>query len=94
MEIEFCVTAGCAEIAIGTRRSRKHCRRHYLELAAPELVLCDVIGQFPIASPDGTDVNPGGQVALDPMETDIKALVYCGHVRVVPQKAAAKTAKE
>ena len=68
-------------------------RRHYLELAAPELVLCEVIGQFPIASPDGTDVNPGGHVALDPVETNIKALVYCGHVRIVPaQKAATKTA--
>ncbi|MGH8575343.1 MAG: hypothetical protein ACREXJ_00155 [Gammaproteobacteria bacterium] len=93
-EIKFCVVDGCHEVAIGTRRSRDHCREHYVAevLDKADLVRCEVVGPCPITDARTTKgVTRGGLVELDPDETHIAQLVYAGHVKVLP---AAKPASQ
>ncbi|MGH3881956.1 MAG: hypothetical protein ACRDRC_00950 [Pseudonocardiaceae bacterium] len=45
-------------------------------------IRCTVTGPCAIAGADGRDVNPGGTVELDPVATNIDALVAGGHVEL------------
>lgn len=50
-------------------------------------VRCKVLGPYAIA-----DVPKGGEVALDPDQVNVKALVKAGLVEVLPEKPTAKPA--
>lgn len=95
MEIKFCErkSDGCFEPAVGTGiRPVKHCRPHYLEAIADEIVRAEVTGDVPVTDVrTGTSVRKGGIVELDPVETRIEQLVYARHIKVLPAaKPAAK----
>ncbi len=106
MEIKSCLREHCFEAAIRAPRSTGLCRGHYVEaldaddpalttsIAATPLVRCEVIGQSPITDARTCcGVVAGELVDLDPVETNITALVYGGHVKVLPAGKAAKTSK-
>jgi hypothetical protein len=86
----FCGREGCYEVAVGVStwdrdapRPEPLCRPHRLDGLAT--VRCEVIG--PLAITDvrtQQGIGKGGQVELDPVETNIAQLVYAGHVKVLP----------
>ena len=90
--LKMCAVKGCPEVGTGQPRSRRHCGPHYRELvlADVELILCEVIGRFPVVDArTGEDVMPGGVVELDPgsediTATNIPALIAGGFVRILP----------
>lgn len=99
---QFCTTPGCFETRIGAARSREKCRTHYRELlAAADLVQVEVVagegsrGQLAGVTDCVTNqtVRHGGVALLDPVETNIAALVAGGVVKVIPSPAAEKAKK-
>lgn len=97
MEIKICQPKGggtCHDPAVGTgKRPVEHCRSHYLEAIADEIVRATVVGDVSVTCVrTGTSVGRGGVVELDPVETSIAQLVYAGHIKVLtdtPAKPAA-----
>lgn len=98
--IRFCGHDGCFAVAIKTKRSEDRCREHYRSdvlAVADNLVACEVI---PSVGRQGrragvTDAVTNqrveqGPVTLDPLETNIAAVVATGILRVLPGKAADK----
>jgi hypothetical protein len=90
----FCTMPGCYEVTITTARSDAHCRTHYRSevLAnATDLMRCEVTcgygtrGEESGVSDAVTNqiVTKGGEVILDPTETNIAALVAGGTVKVL-----------
>ncbi len=95
--LQMCAIDGCPEVGTGQPRSRRHCGPHYRSevLAGVELVKCDVVGQFPVVDArTGEDIPPGGVVELDPVATQIPALIAGGFVRIAKAPAAVKTEKK
>lgn len=98
--IRFCAHPGCFEVAIKTKRTDDLCRPHHREVLAKveDLVRCEVIaargsrGESAGVSDCLTNetVRFGGVVTLDPLETNIAALVYGGAVKVLPGTEAVK----
>jgi hypothetical protein len=93
--VKFCVMAGCHDVAVRSGRGADHCRKHYRTEVlgtAGDLVRCEVISGFGSSGQSSgvTDcvtnetVRLGGAVTLDPVETNVAALVAGGIVRVVP----------
>lgn len=88
--LQMCAVPGCPEVGTGQPRSRRHCGPHYRSevLAGVELVRCEVTGRFPVVDArTGEDVPPGGTVELDPLATQIPALIAGGMVRIAPAPA-------
>ncbi|MEU5549203.1 hypothetical protein ABZ738_05490 [Micromonospora sp. NPDC047793] len=90
MNIKTCKPAAggdCYEPAVGTgKRPILHCRPHYLEAIADEIVRAEVIGDVEITDVrTGKSVGRGGVVELDPVETAVVQLVYARHIRVLPK---------
>jgi hypothetical protein len=95
--LQMCAVPGCPEVGTGQPRSRRHCGPHYRSevLAGVELTRCDVIGQFPVVDArTGEDIPPGGVVELDPVATQIPALIAGGFVRIAQAPAAVKAEKK
>lgn len=95
MAAKFCVK-GDNQVAIKAARSSDHCRDHYRTevLAGVELLRCEVTGVAPVTDARTQVSVPAGQaVELDPMETDIAALVAAGAVKVLPAAKAEPKAK-
>lgn len=102
--IKFCVN-GDGRIAVGTGiRPIKFCRPCYIAEHGPEFQQWKVVfrDQSPAEREElaiacaktGEDIQAGGTVWLDPVETSIEALVYAGFVEAVEvPKAAVKAAK-
>lgn len=98
MEIKLCKPAAggdCYEPAVGTgKRPIEHCRAHYLEAIADEIVRAEVIGDVEITDVrTGEGVGRGGVVELDPAETSIVQLVYARHIKVLPKAEPKPSAK-
>ncbi len=112
MDIAFCAATGCFDAVVGVgywqgRQGTENplppwpndmCRIHHLERIEPGLVRCKVVGPARIVDTrTTTSVAMPGEVELDPVETNIAALVYAGYVKVLPatkSAAASKTTKE
>ena len=101
--VRFCGHAKCYDVAIKTKRSDNLCRTHYRSdvLANVDLVECEVQPSTGLRGESAgvTDAVSNqtirsGSVLLDPLETNIAALVYGGIVKVVPSKAAAEVKAE
>jgi len=100
VEIKFCKNED-GRIAIGTgNRPIEHCRLCYVETYGPEMVEVKVVIPYRDLGIDreamaiacaktGEDRYAGDTAWLDPVETNISALVYAGFVEI----AAAKPAK-
>ena len=103
MEIKFCINED-GKIAVGTgKRPIERCRDCY------RTDLADVFQQWKVVFRDqsaeereamaiacaktGEDIQAGGTVWLDPVETHIPSLVYAGFIEALPKAAAAKAAK-
>lgn len=96
--VRFCTVENCFEVAIKAKRSAEHCRTHYrsdILAKATDLVACEVIPSVGVRGESAgvTDCFTNetvrqGKVMLDPLETNIAALVYGGIVKVTPSKAA------
>lgn len=99
MDIKFCRPKSggtCYEPAVGTGiRPVEHCRPHYLEAIAGEIVRAEVIGDVAVTDVrTGASVGRGGVVELDPVETRIEQLVYARHIKVLKADDAAKPASK
>jgi hypothetical protein len=97
MEIKLCkpkAGGDCYEPAVGTGiRPIRHCRTHYLEAIADEIVRAEVVGDVEVTDVrTGASVGRGGVVELDPVETAIAQLVYARHIKVLPKPERAKPA--
>lgn len=101
--IKFCVFDKCKAVAVGTGiRPVKYCRRHYREVHDAEFEVWNVVidhralgvdpEQFGIACVRTGESVPQGPVWLDPVETNIAALVHAGFIEAAP--AAAKATAE
>lgn len=95
--VRFCAATNCFEVAIKTKRSDDLCRTHVREAMAKatDLVVCEVVPSVGIrgevagvADAITNQTVRQGRVTLDPLETNIAALVYGGLVKVIPSKAA------
>lgn len=106
MEIKFCCRDGCHQVAIRAPRSSLHCRPCYVAamladdpaLSVPvaqlPLVRCRVTGPVPITDAlTATGQVTGAEVLIDPVDTNVIALVYAGHVEVLPATKAATRAR-
>jgi len=102
--IKFC-ESGDKRIAVGTGiRPIRWCRQCYVNECGDQFEQWKVV--FRALSPaeredlaiacarTGEDIQAGGTVWLDPVETNIEALVYAGYIEAVEApKPAAKAAK-
>ena len=71
----------CYQIAIGhggAQRDDDLCREHYLEASADEFVTATVTAGKITDVRTQESVGQGGTVTLDPVLTDLAALVYAG----------------
>lgn len=73
------------------RRPNDRCGAHLLALREADLVRCEVTIEIPggaiACARTGTDVELGGVVWLDPVETNIAVLVANRYVKVAPVEA-------
>lgn len=97
MDIKVCKPqsgGACFEPAVGTgKRPIEHCRAHYLEAIADEIVRAEVVGDVRITDVrTGESVGRGQVVELDPVETSIVQLVYARHIKVLTKAEAKKPA--
>lgn len=102
--IKFCAN-GDKRIAVGTGiRPIKHCRPCYIAEFGGQFEQWKVVFRDQTAgereelaiacAKTGEDIQAGGTVWLDPVETRIEALVYAGFIEPVETpKPAAKAAK-
>jgi hypothetical protein len=101
--IKFCKN-GDKRIAVGTGiRPIEHCRACYIKEHGDEFELWKVVfrDQSPGEREDlaiacaktGEDIQAGGTVWLDPVETQIAALVYAGFIEPVEPVAVPAPAK-
>ncbi|MDG4796213.1 hypothetical protein [Micromonospora sp. WMMD1082] len=95
MEIKLCKPAAggdCYEPAVGTgKRPIEHCRPHYLDAIADEIVRAEVVGDVEVTDVrTGESVGRGGVVELDPVETAVVQLVYARHIKVLPKAEPAR----
>lgn len=99
MEIKFCEN-GDGRIAIGTgNRPIRWCRPCYVEACAPEFEEWNVVidhralgvdpEELGIACAKTGETISAGSVWLDPVETNIAALVYSGFIAPIEKPAAA-----
>ena len=103
MEIKFCENED-GRIAVGTGiRPVRFCRPCYAEAYGPEFQAWNVViphrdlgvepEEIAIAcAKTGEDIS-SGTVWLDPVETNIPALVYAGYIEATPAAAPAKAGK-
>lgn len=107
--MEFCTEDGCFELGVGVgywqgrrgtenpaRPRKRRCRGHYVGICGPEFVRCTVVSETVEAVVDartGADIEFGGTVELDPVCTNIAALVGAGIVKVVKAEAKAEPKK-
>lgn len=101
--IKFCINED-GRIAIGTgNRPIEYCRLCYVATYGPEMVEVKVVIPYRDLGVDpdemaiacaktGEDIQSGGTAWLDPVETNVAALVYAGYVEIVPPAAPAKPA--
>lgn len=103
MEIKFCVNED-GQIAVGTgNRPVEHCRACYVKAHADEFQQWKVVFRDQTAeereamaiacAKTGEDIQAGGTVWLDPVETHIPSLVYAGFIEAIPPAAPAKAPK-
>lgn len=103
MEIKFCKNED-GRIAIGTgKRPAEHCRDCYRTEHADEFQAWKVVFRDQTAeereamamacAKTGEDIQAGGTVWLDPVETHIPSLVYAGFIEALPKAAPAKAPK-
>jgi hypothetical protein len=104
VEIKFC-ESGDRKIAVGTgKRPIRWCRECYIEQCGPEFEEWNVVinhreldvepEQLGVACAKTGNAVAAGSVWLDPVETNILALVYMGFIEAIPAaKAPAKAAK-
>lgn len=104
--MEFCTEDGCDSAAIGVgywqgRRGTENpapprprrCRTHYLDLCGGEFVQFKVTGPARIIDARTSESVPApGTVELDPVATNIRALVALEFGEIVAPKAAGKAA--
>lgn len=95
MDIKFC-ESGDKKVAVGTgKRPIRWCRDCYVKECGPEFEawkVTDLVnedhGVRAIAcAKTGEDIEAGGTVWLDPVETNIAALVYAGFIEALPVSA-------
>lgn len=100
--VRLCVHPKCYQAAIMTSRDTSRCREHYRSdvLANVELVRCEVIpsegrrGELAgVTDAVTNETVRQGLVYLDPLETNVAALVYGGIVKVLVDAAAAEPAE-
>jgi hypothetical protein len=100
--IKPCAREGCFAPAVGVSRwnptekpETRYCRDDYLDLVLGERgVVAEVTGPFEITDVrTQTGVGLGGLVELDPRQSNVTALVYAGHVKVVTAPKKAKPAE-
>jgi len=103
VEIKFCKNED-GKIAVGTgKRPIEFCRDCYRTERADEFQSWKVVFRdqndeereaLAIAcAKTGEDIQTGGTVWLDPVETHIPSLVYAGFIEALPKAAPAKAAK-
>lgn len=103
MEIKLCKNED-GKIAVGTgNRPTEFCRDCYRTEHADEFQAWKVVFRDQTAeereamaiacAKTGEDIQTGGTVWLDPVETNILSLVYAGFIEALPKAAAAKAAK-
>lgn len=103
MEIKFCKMED-GKIAVGTgNRPTEFCRECYREVYADTFQQWKVVfrdqsaeereGLAIACAKTGEDIQAGGTVWLDPVETHIPSLVYAGFIEALPKAAPAKPAK-
>jgi hypothetical protein len=98
MDVVLCATERCYGAAVRAARSSALCRSCYVaalasdgsalstSLAAVPLLHAEVVGPTPITDAITTcGVGLGGTVTIDPLETNVAALVHGGHVQVVAE---------
>lgn len=93
MDIKYCERDRCKKVAVGTgNRPVRWCRTHYVDEHGAEFVQCKVTVDDPnlavACARTGADVGRGGIVWLDPVETQIMALVYGGIVEEIADEPA------
>lgn len=91
-KIKFCAN-GDQRIAVGTGiRPMKFCRPCHVDAYQGEFQQWKVIVPDPeiaiACAKTGEDIGAGGTVWLDPVETNIPALVYAGFIEPVAAPAA------
>jgi hypothetical protein len=94
VEIKFCKNED-GRIAIGTGvRPIEHCRLCYVETYGPEFQQFNVVAEYPdvaiACARTGEDIERGGTVWLDPVETNIPALIYGQFIAPIEEPAPAK----
>ncbi|BCJ45317.1 hypothetical protein GCM10010168_85860 [Actinoplanes ianthinogenes] len=94
MEIKLCEN-GDGRIAVGTGiRPIRYCRPCYIERFSGEFQQWNVVTPYPdtavVCAKTGEDIERGGTVWLDPVETSIPALVYGGFIAPIEDPAPAK----
>jgi hypothetical protein len=103
MEIQFCVNDD-GKIAVGTgNRPTEYCRDCYREAHADEFQQWKVVfrdqtaeereAMAIVCAKTGEDIQAGGTVWLDPVETHIPSLVYAGFIEALPKATSAKATK-
>ena len=94
MEIKLCKYDD-GKIAIGTGiRPIENCRAHYVEEFGSEFQQWKVVAPYPdvavVCARTGEDIERGGTVWLDPIETNIPALIYGQFIAPIEEPAPAK----
>ena len=101
-QIKPCAREGCFSPAVGVsswnpdvKPEVRFCRDDYLgQVLGDTGVFAEVTGPLEITDVrTQTGVGLGGVVELDPRQADITALVYAGHIKVVPAPKKAKPAE-
>jgi len=92
VEIKFCENDD-GRIAIGTGiRPIRFCRPCHVETYSGEFMQFNVVAPYPdvavACAKTGEDIERGGTVWLDPVETNIAALVYGGFIAPIEEPAA------
>lgn len=90
--IKFC-KADDGKIAIGTGiRPVEYCRAHYVATYGDQFQAWTVIAPYDdvaiACAKTGEDIERGGTVWLDPVETNIPALVYGQFIEAIPAAPA------
>jgi hypothetical protein len=104
MPAQLCTEPGCNNIAVGVgywqgRPGNMNeapprplrCRQDYVRLCGPEFVAVDVVGPTTVAcARTGNAVGRGGTAYLDPVATNVVALVAAGAIRLPAPATPAK----
>jgi hypothetical protein len=103
VEIKFCKNED-GKIAVGTgNRPTEYCRACYVDTYGGDFQQWKVVfrdqtdeereGLAIACARTGEDIQAGGTVWLDPVETHILSLVYANFIEALPKPASAKAPK-